>query len=218
MTTQWSEDIDELATALAKAQGEIKAAAKSKANPFFKSMYADLSAIMEVCRTPLSANNLAIIQVTCFDPENIWLETTLIHKSGQWVRSRYPLRPTKDDPQGLGSALTYARRYSLAAMVGVVADDEDDDGSGASREIGENAEQDQADDGKQKTKAQAAAIEWAKAAIEDIRACKDNKELLAWEDKNAKTLVKLHKAHLASHGEVVAAIQMAQDKFNPLGA
>ena len=127
-----SENINELAGALAKAQGSIKAAAKAKDNPFFKSKYADLPAIWEACRASLSENGIAVIQ-SPLQHENgeMYLETTMAHSSGQWMKSVYPIRPTKNDPQGVASAITYARRYSLSAMVGVVAD-EDDDGNAAS--------------------------------------------------------------------------------------
>ena len=133
-----SENINELAGALAKAQGSIKAAAKAKDNPFFKSKYADLPAIWEACRASLSENGIAVIQ-SPLQHENgeMYLETTMAHSSGQWMKSVYPIRPTKNDPQGVASAITYARRYSLSAMVGVVAD-EDDDGNAASQPTAAN--------------------------------------------------------------------------------
>lgn len=127
-----STDIKELATALSKAQGQIKVALKDSANPFFKSKYADLSSVWEACRGPLTENGLAIVQLP-FDPakeSSVGLETTLLHNSGQFIVSRLVMPVPKFDPQGVGSAIKYARRYSLAAMVGVV-DGEDDDGEGA---------------------------------------------------------------------------------------
>ncbi len=129
--TNKSDSIGELAAALAKAQGVIKSAAKDATNPFFKSNYADLPAVVKACKQALSENAIAYIQTTEFEGQDIWLETILIHSSGQWVSGRYPVRPVKNDPQGLGSALTYARRYSLAAMAGVVAENEDDDAEAA---------------------------------------------------------------------------------------
>lgn len=127
-----SEQINELATALAKAQKLIKAAAKDAENPFFRSSYADLPAVTEACRDALADNGISYSQVPGFECSEIWLETILMHTSGQWIYGRYPVRPIKNDPQGTGSALTYARRYSLMAMVGIVAADEDDDGNAAS--------------------------------------------------------------------------------------
>ncbi|HEX7896007.1 MAG TPA: ERF family protein [Terriglobales bacterium] len=117
--------------ALSRLQAEVRAAAKDSMNLHFKSQYADLAAVWEACRAPLVRHGLSVVQTTDFDKDDVWLVTTLWHCSGQSISGRYPLRPVKNDPQGYGSALTYARRYTLAAMVGVVAD-EDDDGNRAS--------------------------------------------------------------------------------------
>lgn len=128
---QTSEHINELATALAKAQGQIRAALKDSINPHFRSRYADLSAVWDACRAELSSNGLSVIQTpTAAEPGHAALTTMLLHSSGQYIHDTAITRLTKDDAQGLGSAITYLRRYSLAAMVGVVAD-EDDDGNTA---------------------------------------------------------------------------------------
>ncbi len=119
-----SDSITELAKALSKMQGVLKSVPKDSANPFFKSKYASLDAIWETVRAPLTDNGLSIIQTTF--GERIILETTLLHSSGEWVRSYLPINAAKTDPQGIGSALTYARRYSLAAILGVSADEDDD--------------------------------------------------------------------------------------------
>jgi hypothetical protein len=132
------QNVKELATALAKAQAQIKSAMKDSVNPHFKSKYADLSAVWEACREPLTKNGLSVIQTTDFDSGEVWLRTVLLHSSGEQLEGRYPLRPIKQDPQGFGSAITYARRYCLAALVGVVAD-EDDDGNSASQRNGHYA-------------------------------------------------------------------------------
>lgn len=130
---QQSEQINELAEALAKAQGDIANAKKASSNPHFKSNYADLAAIVTAIKSAFSANCLSYYQATDTDDQgNVILFTTIAHKSGQWVRSSYPVRPVQATPQGFGSALTYARRYSLAALAGVAAEDEDDDGNAAS--------------------------------------------------------------------------------------
>jgi len=124
--------LGELATALSKAQGEMKSAALDTVNPFFKSKYASLASVMAACRAALAANGLSIIQPTRMDENGIIiLCTTMLHESGEWVGSEYPIVPDKNTPQALGSAMTYARRYTLSAMIGVVAD-EDDDGNSAS--------------------------------------------------------------------------------------
>ncbi len=119
-----SEEIGELVAALAKAQGEMKPAAKSSSNPFFGTSYADLSAIVDAARGPLARHGLAVIQTTERDGT---VTTMLAHASGQWIRGELRLRSDKDTPQAIGSAITYARRYAFAAIVGVVAEGEDDD-------------------------------------------------------------------------------------------
>lgn len=125
-----SQEIGSLAGALAKAQGEMNAAPKTAKNPFFKSRYSDLSTVWSSIRKPLAKNNLAIVQSVFCDEGQMVLTTRLVHSSGQWAVSHYPVVPQKRDPQGYGSALTYARRYALSAMVGVVCE-EDDDGEAA---------------------------------------------------------------------------------------
>jgi hypothetical protein len=125
-----SDQIDLLAAALVKAQAAMKPASMNKINPHFKSKYADLASIIESLRKPLTDNGLAFTQTLGRDilPE-FSLVTTLLHTSGQWLRSEYPL-PVNATPQQMGSALTYARRYSLSAITGTAAD-EDDDGDKA---------------------------------------------------------------------------------------
>jgi len=123
-----SEVINELAAALSKAQGEMQAAIKDKINPFFKSSYADLGSVWDAARPVLSKYGLCVIQTTeiIADGSKIILVTTLAHTSGQWVKSYLPLNPSKNDSQGIGAAITYLRRYSLSAIVGVVCDEDDD--------------------------------------------------------------------------------------------
>jgi hypothetical protein len=127
-----SETINELAAALSKAQGEMQAAIKDKVNPFFKSYYADLGSIWDAARPVLSKYGLCIMQTTelAADRNQVIMVTTLAHTSGQWMKSYLPLNPSKNDSQGMGAAITYLRRYSLSAIVGVVCD-EDDDGETA---------------------------------------------------------------------------------------
>jgi hypothetical protein len=127
-----SEVINELAGALSKAQGEMQAAIKDKVNPFFKSSYADLGSVWDAARPVLSKYGLCIMQTTelASDRNQVIMVTTLAHTSGQWMKSYLPLSPSKNDSQGMGAAITYLRRYSLSAIVGVVCD-EDDDGETA---------------------------------------------------------------------------------------
>jgi len=120
-----SDEIGELAAALAKAQGVMTAAAMDRENPFFNSKYADLHSVWEACRGPLSSNGLAVIQRSEANGTQVVVETILAHSSGQWIAASLALQPKKDDPQGVGSALSYARRYGLAAMVGISQADDD---------------------------------------------------------------------------------------------
>jgi hypothetical protein len=129
MTTR-SESIGELAKALSKAQGAMEHAKKSADNPFFKSKYADLASVLDVARKPLADNGLCVVQGTFIEDSALRLRTDLLHSSGEWIASIYPVKPVKDDPQALGSAITYARRYAFQAMVGIAP--EDDDGNEAS--------------------------------------------------------------------------------------
>ncbi len=126
-----STEIDALAKALAKAQGEFESVNKDAENPFFKSKYADLPAVVKAAAPILASNGLGVIQSIGFYQESDTLTTRLIHESGQWVEDIMRLYLTKKDSQGMGSATTYARRYSYMAILGLVAD-VDDDGNAAS--------------------------------------------------------------------------------------
>jgi len=120
-----SEQINELATALALAQGEIEGAVKDSANPYFKSKYADLHAVKEACREPLAKNGLSVVQPTIMIDGKICLCTILMHKSGQWIKGITPLVYAKSDAQAIGSAMTYFRRYAFCSMIGVSQFDDD---------------------------------------------------------------------------------------------
>jgi hypothetical protein len=137
---QKSETIGALAAALAKAQTAIDAAEKNKANPAFRSKYADLASIWDACRDALTANGLSVAQFAeDSEPGTLRLTTMLLHTSGEWIAGTMALPLAKQDPQGYGSACTYARRYGLAAMVGVCPDD--DDGNAASGQQGHGGHQ-----------------------------------------------------------------------------
>lgn len=133
-----SAEINELSAALAKAQGEIKPASKDTANTFFKTKYATLASCWDACRVALASNGLAVIQSPRLkhESEDHWLvelETRLTHASGQWIEDVLSVPVSKLDAQGVGSASTYARRYSLCAFVGVAPDDDDDGESAVGR-------------------------------------------------------------------------------------
>lgn len=121
-----------LYSALVKCQSQIKVALKDSKNPHFKSSYADLTSVMLACKDALAANELAVLQLSRIHESGTpVLVTRIIHSSGEHVEGEFPL-VCKDpnDPQKLGSAVTYARRYALAAALGITADD--DDGQAAS--------------------------------------------------------------------------------------
>ena len=127
-----SENINEIAAAMAKAQATIQNAHKDTANPFFKSSYADLAAVWDACRLPLSENGIAVFQMPTTTAEGAVAVTTLLaHASGQWIEETMACRPAKGDAQAMGSVVTYLRRYMLAAAAGVAP--ADDDGNAASR-------------------------------------------------------------------------------------
>jgi hypothetical protein len=121
-----------IATAFVKAQKAFGPALKSSTNPHFRSRYADLSACVEAVIDALNQNGIALMQQTCDSTDGVTVETVLIHESGEIITSgKLHVPAAKHDPQGYGSALTYARRYSLMAACGIAP--EDDDGNAATR-------------------------------------------------------------------------------------
>ena len=126
----WEGDRAPLAKALVSAQKAMESVKKASSNPAFKSKYADLSEVVEAVVPALNEQGVAVIQSPSFDGDWVSISTTMLHESGAAVSSVLRLRPSKSDPQGVGSAITYARRYSLLAMTGTAP--EDDDGNAAS--------------------------------------------------------------------------------------
>jgi hypothetical protein len=120
-----SDSIKELATALALAQGTIENASKNATNPAFKSKYADLAEIINTVRPVFSEHGLSVVQFPSFDAGVASVETVVMHKSGEWMSGIASAPITKQDAQGVGSAITYLRRYSLAAVAGIAQEDED---------------------------------------------------------------------------------------------
>lgn len=129
-----SESINELSTALAKAQGQIREAVKDAENAHFESKYASLASIWGACRDALSSNGLSVVQT----PGSLHSEagklsvvvgTTLMHASGQWITDSLEMPVTRADAHGVGSAITYARRFALASFVGVAPGDDDAEGA-----------------------------------------------------------------------------------------
>jgi len=121
-----SSELNELFTALAKVQLEMQIASEDSTNPFFKSRYADLKSVVSASRPYLAAQGLCVIQRTMPDENGgAYLYTRLGHTSGQWMESKMPIKPAKNDIQGIGSYITYLRRYMYSSMVGVVTGDDD---------------------------------------------------------------------------------------------
>ena len=161
-----SADLGELAGALAKAQGDMAPASKDKDNPFYKTSYAALASVWNACRPALSKNGLSVIQIPGGNGLVVQLDTILAHSSGQWIMSSFSVQLQKPDPQKMGSALTYMRRYALAAMVGITQSD--DDGNEAAKGAGvpeQKSKAKQQDDTRtvllERIKAHREALEWS---------------------------------------------------------
>lgn len=121
-----SDKINELAESLAAAQPKIGIAIKNAVNPHLKNRYADLGAVWDACSDALKSCGLAVVQMPQpSDDGKLHLETILIHKSGQWISGVAVVPIAKQDAQGYGATLTYARRYGLAALLGITQDDDD---------------------------------------------------------------------------------------------
>lgn len=128
---QHSDSVAALAAALAKAQGEVENAHKDAKNPHFRSSYATLAEILNTVRPVLAKHGLSVVQMPGFAEGVVTVDTMLMHASGEWIRSTVGAPAQKADPQGVGSAITYLRRYSLAAVCGIAQ--EDDDGEAAAQ-------------------------------------------------------------------------------------
>ena len=120
-----SESIANLASSLAVAQGKIENASKDSENPYFKSSYADLASVRDAVRKPFAEHGLAVVQLPSTDGALVTIITILLHESGEWISSALSMKAKDDSPQAIGSAITYARRYALAAMAGVAPEDDD---------------------------------------------------------------------------------------------
>lgn len=132
-----SDTISTLAASLTEAQGKIGAASKDASNPFFKSHYADLGSVMSVCKGPLLEHGISVLQLVGSDGNGGYLETVLLHKSGEFISDRMKLVCAKpNDPQAMGSAISYARRYALQSALFIPAvDDDAEDAMKPTREL-----------------------------------------------------------------------------------
>lgn len=131
MSQLMSDQIDQLATALAKAQGEMPVAYKNSKNPFFKSMYADFESITNACVPSMSKYGLSFFQSINEEDGNSYLITVVMHSSGQWIKSKARIKPAKDDVQAFSSYNTYLKRICLSSIVGIATGESDDDGESA---------------------------------------------------------------------------------------
>ena len=132
-TEVWkSEPLDKLATALSKAQSEMKGAEKKSINPFFKSGYADLHTVIESSFPSLTKYGLSVIQGNESKPGEFFVTTMLLHESGQWIKSKLKMPIERPTAQSVGSVITYGRRYGLSAITGIAQ--YDDDGNVASNQ------------------------------------------------------------------------------------
>jgi len=126
-----SETIGALAKALVQAISEMENASKNSVNPHFKSKYADLAEVIATTKPTLQKYGLAVAQFPCFEGGAVGVETIILHDSGEWMSGTAYSPIPKQDPQAVGSAITYLRRYSLAAVCGLTQ--EDDDGNAATK-------------------------------------------------------------------------------------
>lgn len=150
-----SESISKIVPALLAAQRLMGAAKKGSTNPYFKSKYADLGSVLEACKDLLNENGITILQPHSADEFGAYVETLLVHESGEYVGSKTKIQVAKaNDPQALGSAITYARRYGLQSLLSMPA--EDDDGESAmdrrSLRLNEESESGKEDNGGDKKK------------------------------------------------------------------
>lgn len=125
-----SDEIKELVAALVKVQSDIRDAEKNSVNPHFKNQYANLEAVIEATRAPFAKHGLVVTQLGTVSEFGPTLVTVLMHTSGQWIRSVVPILNERNSAQGMGSAISYARRYALSAIAGITQ--VDDDGEAAS--------------------------------------------------------------------------------------
>jgi hypothetical protein len=186
-----------IATALAKAQANMGKALKQANNPHFRSKYADLGNVMDACLPALNEAGIAVVQPTGEDEHGRYVETRLIHgESGESLTCRVPLIVSKNDMQGYGSAVTYARRYGLMTMAGIAP--EDDDGNAAAKAA---PKQEQRQQKPQETDAE--AIERAKEYLAEADSLDDLKERWGRIPKP-----------VAASADVIAAKDEAKERLN----
>lgn len=204
-----SEQIEEIAGALAKAQAEVKNPSFNRVNPHFKSKYADLGEVLSVVRPALSKHGIAIMQMTDVTDTGIVLHTRLTHTSGQWIEGVYPVSPMGTHQQ-MGAALTYAKRQALSAIVGVAGED-DTDGEDT-KDIDTKGVKPKSAPPKVTTLPAAESEKKFNEMKQELDECKSNEELMAWTEKWRPVTSQLTPSHNASIKEWWKAIQLKINK------
>lgn len=167
-----SESIKEIAVVLPLAQAQIKTALKGAKNPHYNSKYSDLSTIIEACKEALNSNGITFLQPVRASERGVIVETILLHTSAEWISEELELPVTKQDAQGLGSAITYGKRYGLQSLIGIPSEDDDGNAAGAGQN-GEKTKQNAADHTQTSTSkfgasgAETCAAEFARMTPED---------------------------------------------------
>lgn len=178
---RWEGDRATFAKAFVAAQKSMESIKKASSNPAFKSKYADLSEVVEAVVPALNDAGIGVMQFPAFDGENVSITTVFIHESGASITGTLDLRPSKTDPQGIGSATTYGRRYSLLAMSGMAPEDDDGNAASGPREPYQRRDEPRRDD-PQRRPAALVAAESAILMLDSVEACDqwkaDNKAML----------------------------------------
>jgi hypothetical protein len=207
-----SASVSKLFAALVAAQAEMRNPPKDSVNPHFKSRFADLATVLDTVKPVLAKHKLGVVQLpTEVEGVGPAMSTMLIHESGEFVRSTIGLRPGKQDPQGIGAALTYARRYGLQAVLGITADD-DDDGNHSSHASRPAQQRQQAAPPQQKPHPQAdkpkppppASVRELWERVSNSPAPQTGDELVKWVRSLDASLGRLVPDHNA--GELVASV------------
>lgn len=208
----------ELAAALAKAQADMQNAPLNRVNSHYKSKYADLAAIRDAVTPALTKHGLAVTQTPTFHGETFVLVTTLRHVSGETVESVYPL--PLDKPQVMGSALSYARRYSLAAMCGIAAEEDDDANAAQTGDAKAQApkRQNTVRQPEDAADIKSMARDWVQQQLDHIATFEHVSDLEEWLDKPAisKGIAKLEAQEPELHNTLLHGIAMIRDGLNKM--
>jgi hypothetical protein len=209
-----SDEIDQLAAALAQAQSETPNAVTNRVNPHFKNAYADLAAIRDATLPALTKYGLSIVQTPTLTPDGFMLISRLLHRSGQFIESIYPVAGTT--PQARGSELTYARRYTWSALTGVSAEEDDDaEVAEASAKAPRNSASEITREGdKQLSKAKSRPL--YDTLIKEMRSYKEPRALQTWGLTNSTRIHSMHEEHgrffRQEYGDYLTALKEGVDE------